>query len=88
VRGCHTARFLNFEGAQRTKLQNQASWPGSTNDHEGPRHRSGMLVEIEEVANSIPKEDECELMHGVQHIDARDANTSSGLQPVLGPDGI
>jgi hypothetical protein len=47
-----------------------------------------MLVEIEEVANSIPKEDECELMHGVQHIDAREANTSSGLQPVLGPDGI
>jgi hypothetical protein len=40
------------------------------------------------VAKPIPKEEECELMHGVKHIDVKEGNTSSGLPPVYGPGGI
>jgi hypothetical protein len=82
------ARFLNFEEAQRAKLQDEASWSGNIRDREESRHVSGLLVEEEEVANSIPKEEERELMHGVQHIDVKEVNTDSGLPPVFGPDGI
>jgi hypothetical protein len=72
------ACFLNFEGDQRAKLHDQASWPGSQNAQEGSSCQ-GKHVVIEEVVNSIPKEDERELMHGVQQMDMRGANTSSGL---------
>jgi hypothetical protein len=36
------------------------------------------------VANSIPKEEERELMHGEQHMDVKEVNTASGLPPIFG----
>jgi hypothetical protein len=58
------ARFLNFEGSQRAKLQEDASWSSNARTREARRHDPGFLVEDEEVSKPIPKEDECELMQG------------------------
>jgi hypothetical protein len=83
-----TTRFLNFEGAHRSKLQDQASWSGNTRGRANPTHKTGMSGEEEEVGNSIPKEEEHELMHGVTQMDVKEANTSSTLPLVYGPNGV
>jgi hypothetical protein len=64
-----TARFLNFEGPQRAKLQDEASWSDNVHNHEGSRHALGLSVQ-EEVVKPIPKEEECELMQGVMSEEA------------------
>jgi hypothetical protein len=80
--------FLNFEGARRTKLQDQASWLGSNRGRAIPRNASGMPGEEDEVGNPIPKEEEHEPMQGVTHMDMKEATTSSALPPVYGLDGV
>jgi hypothetical protein len=82
------ARFLNFEGAQHTKLQNQASGSRSNKGRASPRNASGMQGEEDEVGNPIPKEEEHELMHGVTDMDMKEANTLSALPPVYSSDGL
>jgi hypothetical protein len=85
------ARFLNFEGSQRTKLQDEAS--SSQVSGQGYR-RAGQRVSTGEVgcdvesARSIPIDDERELMRGVKEIDMRDADMNQGLQPVFGSDEL
>jgi hypothetical protein len=82
------ACFMNFEGLQRAKLQDEASWPSNVHNREAPKHDSGLPGEEEEVSKPIPYEEECELMQGVKHIDMKEGNISSGLPLVFGLDGV
>jgi hypothetical protein len=59
------AHFLNFEGAQRAKLQDEASWSGSARAHGGMRHASRSVGE-DHVENPLSNLEEWELMRGVQ----------------------
>jgi hypothetical protein len=86
--GATAARFLNFEGAQRTKLQDQASGSRSNKGRASLRNASGMQGEEDEVGNPIQKEEEHELMHGVIDMDMKEANKLSALPPVYSPDGL
>jgi hypothetical protein len=57
-----TSRFLNFEGAQLAKLQDEASRSGNARAHGGPSHNASRLVKEDEVKNSLPNSKERELM--------------------------
>jgi hypothetical protein len=85
------ARFLNFEGRQRVKLQDEVS---SSLKGGNPRARTG-LRQIEEEqkeegdqANSILHEEEQELMRGMKDIDVTEVGSQDKLLPVYGPDGM
>jgi hypothetical protein len=82
------ARFLNFEGAQRAKLQDQASWSGSNRGRASPNNVPCHQGQDDEVSNPIPNEEEQELMHGVTRMDMQEPKMSSVLPPVYGPDGV
>jgi hypothetical protein len=83
--------FLNFEGSQRVRLQEEAtSSVRSANIRaaESQRQPEEDQEEVGDHANSISHEEERELMKGVEDIDVAVADKDGGLLPVYGSDGV
>jgi hypothetical protein len=85
------ACFLNFEGAQRAKLQDEAiSARRTAYGGVSAGHGQSARVPVDEVVHdrSIPHEEENKLMKGVRELGVTYADSNEPLGPVLGPDGV
>jgi hypothetical protein len=81
---------LNFEGAQRTRPQEEATSshrPGTTGGQSGHMFTMATTGEENGPASSIPLNEERELMQGVKDIVVEEAGSIQGMQPLFGPDG-
>jgi hypothetical protein len=84
-------RFLNFEGAQHTKLQDEASssqLSGQGQRYSGHMFNLGTPRDGDGSTRSIPLDEEHELMRGVKEIEVKDAGMSHELPPVFDTDGV
>jgi hypothetical protein len=73
-----TTSFLNFEGTQHSKLQDEASSThrsGGMGGHPGHVNSSAILGEETNTATSIPHDEERDLMRGVKDIYVNEAHS-------------
>jgi hypothetical protein len=85
------ARFLIFEGDEKARLQDEASSSkrrDKPSDQVGRRQRGVVLEEEGDHANSIPHDEEKELMQGMKGIEVVVEGTQEELLPVYVPDGM
>jgi hypothetical protein len=86
-----TAHFLNFEGAQRSKLQDEVSSShrsGGMGGHAGHANSSAIPGEETDTTTSIPHDEERELMRGVKDIYVKEAPSLLGLSLVFDSEGF
>jgi hypothetical protein len=82
------AQFLNFEGDQKARLQDEtsSSWRRDNPSEQGGRRQwGGGLEEEGDQVNSIPHNEEKEFMQGIEVIEE---GSQGELLPIYGPDGM